>query len=231
MSFDIQTQQIQKGSRFLLQNAIEFHNDDLVEDILASSTSLSLFNFTSISWKSPIKENNYKEYRNNFLKVLDFHNDEISTFWPNPGPAWDGLATIKNESSYGILLVEAKAHVSETKSSLKSESQTNRILIDKSLSEARLFFNSNEKFDWTKDVYQIANRLAFLYFLNEQAKIPTWLIFINFTEDISNISEKRIQFVRHYQSQFEKLGIPYNSKLLDKIIILYLPSDRYTKKR
>ena len=39
-------------------------------------------------------------------------------------------------------------------------------------------------FDWSKQFYQYANRLAHAYFLNEVNAIPTKLVFVYFTGDV-----------------------------------------------
>jgi len=74
---------------------------------------------------------------------------------------------------------------------------------------------------WTNEYYQLANRIAYLYFLNVEHKIPTWLVLINFTEDISYKNTVRGEWLKHYNIIAGKMGIKEDCKLLDKIIMVF----------
>lgn len=104
----------EKGSRFCLQQYIEKDKDKLSKSIIASSFSLMSFldKDLKITWRSPIKEDNFYEYRDDFLKSLDLNIEiddaekQLRNFWPQKGPQWDGIAVADGkENSKGLLLL------------------------------------------------------------------------------------------------------------------------------
>ena len=54
-----------------------------------------------IDWKSPLKADDYAEYRDeDFLRKLRILNKikySLSVFWPNNGPQWDALGVSEDE--------------------------------------------------------------------------------------------------------------------------------------
>lgn len=221
---NISAEEKTKGSRFHLQNFVNNHEKEFSGYITSSSSSLLLFSSSNIKWFSPIKKTSNVEYKDNFLEILGFKNrdNEIREFWPKNGPVWDGLGLVSTENKNGIVLVEAKAHTSETFSDMKAKAPESIKQIEKTFSEAKKFYKVSGESDWTKERYQLANRITFLYLLNEKLKIPSWLVFVNFTEDNSNISTSKNEFTEHYQKELKELGLNENSPLVDRIIILYI---------
>lgn len=220
----ISAQEQTKGSRFHLQNFVNNHKEELSGYITSSSSSLLLFSSLNIEWISPIKKTNNIEYQDDFLEKLEFGNytNELRKYWPRKGPVWDGLGLVNNEKGKGIVLVEAKAHTSETFSDMKAKAPESIKQIEKTFLEAKKFYKVSAESDWTKERYQLANRITFLYLLNEKLKIPTWLIFVNFIEDNTNIPTSKKEFIEHTRKELKELGLNENSPLIDRIIILYI---------
>jgi len=136
-----------------------------------------------ITWCSPIKDDDYSEYRDqDFLDLLDVDLPIIplEEFWPTGGPVWDGLG---KSSSGKIFLVEAKAHINEILSSGTGAGTKSKELIDKSLQQTKQFLNSKSNHDWSSTFYQYTNRLAHLYLLRTVNKIPAYLVFLYFVND------------------------------------------------
>lgn len=135
----------------------------------------------SFNWRSPLEEDDYAEYRDaSFLDRLglDEHRDALRQFWPSGGPQWDGLGTTSDGK---ILLIEAKAHLGEMRSSCNA-SPASRALIESSLKAAKAFYSAQPEADWTTGFYQYANRLAHLYFLRDRG-VDAHLLMIYFTGD------------------------------------------------
>jgi len=73
----------------------------------------------------------FYEYRDDFLEGLELKKDILSDakeklreFWPKNAPQWDGLVVVNGiDGQKGLLFVEAKAHIDETKSDLKAISK------------------------------------------------------------------------------------------------------------
>jgi hypothetical protein len=69
-----------------------------------------------VKWVSPIKNDDYSEYRDeDFLGVLGIKNNikiQLKDFWPTRGPQWDALGRYDDS----IFIVEAKANIPELRS-------------------------------------------------------------------------------------------------------------------
>lgn len=225
-----------RGSRKYLQQYMINAKDELSELIIAASPSLLSFidSKSEIEWMSPLEKpdklgkEEFYEYRDDFLEVLELKKDNLSDakeklkeFWPKNGPQWDGLAVVNGiDGQKGLLLVEAKAHIDETKSDLKavSEESINKIKNAIAVTQDCCGIETTE---WTKHYYQLGNRIAFLYFMNEVLHIPTWFVLINFTEgDYKKTSIEK--WLEHYHRIYVAMGIKHNNyKLLSNMIQIF----------
>jgi hypothetical protein len=124
-------------------------------------------------------------------KGLEFLDSDLSVrsawaeFWPQTGnvPNWDVVGLLQRDSHAEFLLLEAKAHASETKTSCSAKEDGGLPQIRKALAEtitANGFAAAAEK--WLSPYYQYANRLAQLHFLS-QNNISARLIFVYFLGD------------------------------------------------
>lgn len=218
-----------QGSRLYLQQYMVNAKDKLSEMIIAASPSLVTFaeNKAKIDWKSPLEKEDFYEYRDDFLKVLGLEYEtyaeakmKLEQFWPKKGPQWDGLAVVNGiNGQKGFLLIEAKAHLDETKSDLKAVSDESVKIIEKSISRAQGYYEIQPN-DWTKHYYQLGNRIAYLYFMNEILNIPTWLVLINFTDGEYKKTDLQ-EWLKHYNQIYINMGIHQNCKLLSKIIHVF----------
>jgi len=145
---------------------------------------LNIEKSTKIEWHSPLKKDNYKEYRDGeFLKALKIGKLKCSLddFWPRRGPVWDGLATIGEIK----VLVEAKAHIREIISgrSLALKESESLSKITESLINTRTYLIPKSEPDWLQPFYQYTNRLAHLYFLRVFNDVDAHLVFLYFIND------------------------------------------------
>jgi hypothetical protein len=156
-------------------------NQEVIDNLLKSNFD-DLAN-EQIIWSSPIEQDDYAEYRDNdfLLKVgLDPKVISLDTFWPSKGPQWDALAkTTKGQ----VILVEAKAHISEIVTPATSAEGISKNLIEKSLNETKDFLGITNNIDWAGTFYQYTNRLAHLYFLRKKCNKSAFLINIYFIGD------------------------------------------------
>lgn len=128
------------------------------------------------------------------------------------------------DNKKGLLLIEAKAHIDETSSQIKATSDKSRKLIQATLHEVQAIFGSTSSIDsWLYDYYQLANRLSFLHLLNEKLKIPTWLVLCNFVNDKTHISTDLNEWLFHYHTVFNKMGIDFNAGMMSKVLMLFIP--------
>jgi hypothetical protein len=144
--------------------------------------NLNLSQDESIRWLSPLKSDQYAEYRDQgFLKLLrvKLEKPPLDEFWPRGGPQWDALG---RSSSGKLFLVEAKSHISELISTLHAKDKNSVERIQKSLGETKRYLNSKTEFDWSKCFYQYTNRLTHLYLLRKN-ELPAYLVFVYFIND------------------------------------------------
>jgi hypothetical protein len=105
-----------KGSQKWIHKLINEKRDVLNSKLRAT---LDVPEREKIEWLSPLKKDDYSEYRDKAVfDLLGIHVDSIvrSAFWPEMGPQWDAIGKTQER----IFLVEAKSHIPELLSSLKS---------------------------------------------------------------------------------------------------------------
>ena len=135
-----------------------------------------------IEWVSPLQRDGYAEYQDaDFLRAvgLSHHSSQLASFWPRRGPCWDALARYKG----GCILVEAKSHVAEIYGAGCAASEKSLAAIQTSLATTKQWLDVPQDADWLGNLYQSANRYAYLYFLLEVAKVPCYLANVYFTGD------------------------------------------------
>jgi hypothetical protein len=167
------------GSQRLLQIAVN-QQGSLIHEALCRAGAVAQGD--TIAWVSPLASDDYHEYRDGEalrrLRIVDKLHVPLSSFWPKRGAVWDALALVGNGDP---LLVEAKAHIPEAASRGTRASAPSRRLIDASLQAARHHLAPRSKVVWSELFYQYANRLAFQFFLRQQNRIQSRLIFLYFT--------------------------------------------------
>ncbi|SFF80098.1 hypothetical protein SAMN05216353_10992 [Halobacillus alkaliphilus] len=212
-----------------MEEYVNHHSRDLNNSILMSSPSLISFMDKSknMNWYSPLENENYKEYRNEFLELDDewkSAKSQMELYWPAQGPRWDGIAMVQGKDGMkGLVLVEAKAHVQEMRSKLKATDPQSVDLIERTIREIKAVFGSESSMHpWLNQYYQLSNRLAYMYLLNEKLKIPTWLALVNFVDDGSHKPTSVNQWMDHYQEVFAELDINFDSSsLLNRLVTIY----------
>ena len=136
-----------------------------------------------IDWRSPLRADDFAEYRDqDFLKLLSIElpTRPLASFWPRQGPQWDALG---RAPSGEVILVEAKARVTELDSQMAASAEASRVKITASLNETAQSLGVPSGHDWRKPFYQYANRLAHAYLLDRLNGIPTRLVFLYLVGD------------------------------------------------
>lgn len=209
-----------KGSQRHMQDAVERRQDELAATIVGARPELA---GRAIRWLSPLGSENYVEYRDEaFLRVLglDRFAPDLATFWPRMGPSWDALALVDGREP---LLIEAKAHLRETPApdTCGAESPSSTQLITNSLGRVRKDLGVDlQAPSWTDHHYQIANRLAHLWWLQVERQAPSWLLFLGFTESPDWPDPLSANsWLSLIEDAWRDLGVPSSHVLSDRIII------------
>ena len=209
-----------KGSRYCLQQFLEKEPDLLGDRILSACPELCSLGGRRIHWLSPLARANYLEYRDDFLAALSLqaYESRLRGFWPANGPQWDGLATVEVAAGRAVLLIEAKAHPAEVRSSCSAKDPQSLTAIRRSLEEVRTYMGAQDC-DWTRGAYQLANRLAYLYFLQVKCRITTFLVLLNFVNDCSYKPTSIDHWLRYPVTGY--LGLHTATRLLDHVVTVY----------
>jgi hypothetical protein len=166
-----------KGSQRWLQVAVNRAPEVLNR---AVREAMGLEKDTAVDWLSPLEKDRFVEYRDEpalaRLGIAALRRP-LRDFWPARGPVWDGLA---RTASGDLLLVEAKAHVTEMVSSACGATEPALSGIRRSVQAARDRLAPASTADWAGTFYQYTNRLAHLHFLRVDNDVPARLVHVCF---------------------------------------------------
>ena len=206
------------GSQLQMQVYVNRRSSELS---IAIETAIwkNLLPTREILWVSPLEDKKFAEYRDSrFLEALQLqqHCTALASFWPSGGPRWDALGTVQNHSSrqqHAILLVEAKSYPREVYGNGCDATPASLQRIEKSLAQAKQWFNVPLTTDWIGPLYQSANRLAHLYFFREVVSVEAWLInlcVLNDPHSPTNAAEweRGLDRIKH-ELGFKQRNIPY----------------------
>ena len=178
-----------RGSQRQIQDYVNLAPTTLNDAIFSALPIKIQQNAPRIKWVSPLAAEQYRELRDaEFLSALGLgeYSRELNAFWPERGPCWDalGILTTSLQASLPIgILVEAKSHVPEVYGNGCQAEGKSRALIEKSLNAAKEWCNARANSDWTGPLYQSANRIAHLYFIQRRLNRPCYLVNLYFMND------------------------------------------------
>jgi hypothetical protein len=176
----------------------------------------------AVNWGSPLKNDNYSEYRDDdFLNIIGANKISIPLidFWPKMGPQWDALGSYNDM----LFLVEAKAHITELESSGTGASEDSKKLIENSLNDVKKYLNVDAKYNWTGTYYQYTNRIAHLYYLRVLNKLDAYLIFVYFLNDASVNGPKQInEWENGITKLYQAIGLEKNNLFSNYIIDVFI---------
>lgn len=182
---DPSTGRARAGSQRQLQTYVNGRRDAFSQKVLASLVP-SPGPSATLRWVSPLEQDHFNEYRDaEFLEKLELGNQltALKEFWPDRGPCWDALAQVTG-SPEGVVLVEAKSHVSELEGSCQAKSPASRARIQASLACTKRRLGVDPNKEWMSGHYQSANRYAHLFFLRDLG-VCAWLVNVYFLNDRS----------------------------------------------
>ncbi len=212
-----------KGSKLWIQILVNLYSGKVLNEAIQAEDPT----IVDIEWLSPLSSENYEEYklnRGNALNKIDFPIRAFA-FWPENQPQWDALAWATDAAGKKtLLLVEAKAHTKETKSSCTATADASIQLIRKSMQEAKDSLPKAGTVNisvWEKDYYQLGNRLTFLHFLKQNADFGVKLVLVSFVNDASHIRKSMEEWQRHNNEMFD--AVTGNMHPPEDVIVVNLP--------
>ena len=166
-----------------------------------------------VEWRSPLRLDDYAEYRDRaFLDCVGIArlNDRLTGFWPTRGPQWDALGVTDG----GIVLVEAKAHLGELLSPPTAAGMASRARIDAAFAATQAAIGATPATDWCTAYYQLANRIAHLWFLR-QIGVDARLLLVSFINDREMNGPDTVEvWDLAYAAAFASLGIGPDNALM-----------------
>lgn len=165
-----------------------------IDSLLETIPGVKITPNTGVPSKDDPTERELKTY----LKEKGFVSEKItsiSKWWPNSGPVWDYVCQAKFNGADGLILLEAKAHKSETNKAKKAEPDRDKV---KDLKKAEnnhttIEQNINKELAQLRGVdnvtyegfYQVANRIAYANKARQVFGMPILLVFLGFIGDKS----------------------------------------------
>jgi len=211
-----------KGSQLQVQLYVNCHQSTLDA---ALTTELSALGGQPIDWRSPRPASRYRELRDGaFLRRTGLTDLEpsLTDFWPRGGPVWDGVGTLGETASDGLVLLEGKNYPAETESAWRATAPESRRMIQKALDQTREELDARgDPSAWTERYYQLANRLAWLVWLRRH-DVPTWLAFLCFTDDQRHGATTRNEWERDMKTIEGALGVELST--IPQVAVVYLPA-------
>lgn len=220
------------GSEWHLLRYLGYHRHYLSQEILniIGADAIQWLDFKFSPANMPLKDDS--EYIG-----LEFITDETvrtkwKTFWPPRGNAqnWDAVGKIQIDNVDEWLLVEAKGHLGEIKSSCGATNPESQQTIRTALQKTSQTFSKQATHvdNWLKPYYQYANRLAVLHFLMNECNPPlnARLLFIYFygeNRENANCPQNKQDWLPVIAEMKEWLGIDKKNSLEGRIHELFLP--------
>jgi hypothetical protein len=205
-----------RGSLKWIQRVVNERCELIDRPILSSIPEAS-----QINWMSPLSSDEFAEYRDDdFLKRigLSYLTDALAAFWPTRGPQWDALGRTDTGE---VILVEAKAYINEMFSSGSQASIVSLKQITDAFDLTISAHGVRPVIDWTGPLYQMANRLAHLHFLNVHG-ISARLVFVCFVGDAEMKGpESADEWRGALQVARRMLGLPKRNRLSDWVIDVF----------
>lgn len=122
---------------------------------------------------------------------------EWQNFWPKRGQSWDGIF----QQDGVIYVVEAKAHIKEMEQRCQAGIESREII----RSAFECVTHDKDKADlWLESKhYQLANRIAFVHFLNSMG-VKTKLCYLFFLNGYSVNASKNVTSKKEFEMAFEE---------------------------
>ncbi len=161
-----------------------------------------------------------------FLENADLQS-KWADFWPQTGRAqtWDAVGWITSGARRDLLLIEAKAHLSELASNCNAAPHGGRPKIEAAFAPTKAALGVPLESNWMVGYYQYANRVTALNFLNGTG-VSAHIVLIYFVGDKSGASRDcpsgKDGWAGALRAQDIHIGLPPTHILKDRIHSVFL---------
>lgn len=199
---------------------------ELDQAVLGALPTLRAAGAVALRWCSPLArplfpdDKPFHEYRDGkMLRAIDRYDllPQLRDYWPARGPVWDaiGRAFDARGGAVGSVLVEAKSYPGEFRvtGGGTGAAGDRRERIKTRLSETRAWLGVVETPEraqtWLGELYQSANRLAYLRWFHAvlDPPVPVWLVNLYFVSDPTYRSTVRSEWDDALRAAAADLGL------------------------
>lgn len=169
-----------------------------------------------------------------FFKLLpQFDYGQISRewnkFWPKRGQSWDGIFMQDGV----VYVVEAKAHIKEMEQECSATSEESKDTIKKAFIDVTENEDKANTWYYSKH-YQLANRIAFVHFLNKKCSIKAkicYLFFLNgyLVNTYKNVTDES-RFYKAFEDECNALQLTTEEKEYIIPVVIDAKKDGFTTK-
>lgn len=217
-----------RGSKLCMQICVNNTEDDIIgKKVVRKSRKHLLDNllgYEDINWLSPRTLDNYKEYQLEDIAEKFPSETGLSdmdwSFWNSKRkPQWDAIGVAEDGT---LIIVEAKAHISEIES---SGSQARGDSLNQIKQEIEKVLGSDPV--WLGKYYQTANRILYLSKLKQYygKKRKVILVFLNFINDVTYKPEPEELWRSYLSDMKEKHPLPSSLSSSIKYVFMDLWKD------
>jgi hypothetical protein len=131
------------------------------------------------------------------------------------------LAIAELAATTGVLLIEAKGYPDELYGGgCKARSDESRRLISRALEDTQKWLGLREDASlWMGQLYQSANRIAYLHFLRRLG-VEAWLLHVCFTDDATHRPVPEDQWRLAFRAAEDQLGLTHS----EHVAAVFLPA-------
>lgn len=172
------------GSRYQLGRWIAERSTELQAMVFDACPSLAAFATGELEWIAPTGPQDPRELRDEFWAEIGLGgpSPQDARWWPARGPVWDAVARVHGaDGEVGGVVVEAKGRINEVSAGGCKATGASLEKIRAAFSDVQADLGIPTDVGWLRAYYQMANRLAFLWFARRRGEErPLWLVWIYF---------------------------------------------------
>jgi hypothetical protein len=197
--------------------------------------SLTAFASGDLEWVAPTGPDDPRELRDEFWAEIGLAgpNPEDASWWPSRGPVWDAVARVPGPGGkVGGVVVEAKGRINEVSAGGCKATGDSLKQIRNAFLDVQADLGIPPTTGWLRANYQMANRLAFLWFARRNGKErPLWLVWTYFLGEryptatgVSVGPTSETEWAPAIQAAKDELRLPTHHDLSEFEATLFLPA-------
>ncbi len=172
------------GSRYQLGRWIAERPGELQSRLFDTCDSLATFATGGLQWIAPTGPDDPRELRDEFWSEVGLPGSgpQDVGWWPSRGPVWDAVARVPGpDGQVGGVVVEAKGRLNEISAGGCQATGQSLEQIRQAFLPVQAELGVAPTPVWLRSYYQMANRLAFLWFARRHSdERPLWLVWLYF---------------------------------------------------